>query len=212
MFNTFPNHIQDVRLNFRCTTASVTGYNTLFSASGPHLAVISGTDLNDFNGNKTQVGVTTISTANWSGFGGCSCSCNDAVPGITGGTYLTGATTGVYSSIIFNYGGASPATYDAAKPQFRISKLDPAIEYEIKITGADGTLSGFDSNPSTYRVVGETSPASQQINGDITNVTTGATFTLRPKEDGTIDIWANTSLSPSADLVSVCGITIKELY
>jgi hypothetical protein len=199
----------EIRVDMRGagTSSGTTGYNTL--AGSPHSSVLTISNLNDITGTATGIGLTTVATANWSAYSGCSCSNNDAVSGITAGNYLgTGGSTEVYSSIIFNYGTVSPARYDATKPQFRLSGLDPATTYTIKITGGDGSL-GFAAN-WVSRVVGGTSPSLAEVNGNVTNVTVGATFTLQPDGSGNIDIWFNSSTTNSGDLAPVAGLVISK--
>ncbi len=203
----------EVRIDFRATSTSITGVNVVSGSPGSSLVTVD--NLLDKDGNATTWDVSTISTTNWLGYSGGTS--NDAVSGITGGTYLGASTpsipASVYQSIWYQYSNSasqSPGTYDAAKPQIRISGLNPNRIYTLKMTGSDGTL-GF-LNEARYRVSGLTSPAATDYTGDgITNLTGGATFTLQPSAGGIIDVWVNTITGGGGGAVAcISGITITQ--
>jgi len=196
-----------INIDFRATSTTITKWNVL--SGDPGTSVISDTDLEDTFGVSTGVGITSIATANWITTTGSNS--NDAVTGVTGGNYFgSNPPASVYQSIWYNNATVTPARFDTTKPQIRLSGLDPAKAYEIIMCGGDGTL-GFDANPSRFKIVGLTSPGNIDVDGDITNITTGATFTIiQPKADGTFDIWFNTVASPNSDLICVAGIIIRE--
>lgn len=195
-----------IRINFSNTDLNVSTYNDLFGH--PTSAVRSIADLLDYKGNATGIGITTIATGNWLAYSGQSS--NDPCCTITGasfyGSSANNATVG--GSNFYNYGTIQPARYDAAKPQLRLTGLNPASTYEIKITCIDGNL-GF-NNTAIFRVVGLTSPASQTIAGNVTSQSSGATFTLQPTAGGIIEIWINTDAASSADLAMVPALFITE--
>lgn len=194
----------EARVHFSLGAYSVSTYNNL--TGNPHSSIRS-MSLNDITGAATGWSITTIATANWGQFSGTTAT--DGIAGVTGGTFLDGATIVVYQNSMFNYGTTSPATYDAAKPQLRITGLDISKDYTVKITGCDGTYT-FDCTNMRYTIVGATSPASQDVGGDVTNVTNGATFTLKPDGSGQLTIWCN-SISGSSELNMIAGLTITQL-
>lgn len=198
----------EIRIDMRgAGTSSATGYNYL--TGSPHSSVLSIANLNDTLGASTGVSISTISTSNWSAYSGCSCSVNDAVTGITGGSYLgNGANAAVYQSIFFTYGTVAPARYSADFPQFRLSGLDPSSTYTIKLCGGDGSL-GFTAKWST-RALGATLTSEVEVDGDVTNITTGATLVLQPSVAGVIDIYFNSSTTNSGDLAPISGIVITK--
>ncbi len=205
---TAPATWSEIRIDTRASgTSSATGYNYLTGA--PHSSVLSISNLNDITGAATGVSISTISTSNWVAYSGCSCSNNDATTGVTGGTYLgTGANNAVYQSIFFTYGTVTPARYDATKPQLRISGLNPSTTYTIKLCGGDGTL-GFTCKWAA-KAAGATTTSTTEVDGDITNITTGATLTLQPDGSGNIDIWINSSTTNSGDLATLAGLVITK--
>ena len=48
------------------------------------------------------------------------------------------------------------------------------------------------------------------VDGDVANQSLGATFTIQPKVDGTVDIWCNTNPTGSGDLVPFPALLIVE--
>lgn len=198
--------IVEVRINFSLAAVSVSTYNNLFGA--PKTGVRSLTDMTDINGRTTTWDITTVATANWRD-SVYTVSATDGIAGMTAMSFLSGATSGVWANGYYQYGATSPASYNASLHQFLISGLNPNKTYEIKITGADGTYT-FDANPSRYTVSGLTTPASQDVNGNVTSQSSGATFTLQPAADGTIKVWMN-SVSGSSDLNMAQGMIIKQL-
>lgn len=196
----------EVRINFSLAAVSVSTYNNLFGQ--PKTGVRSLTNMTDINGRATDWDITTVATANWrdSVF---NVSATDGIAGMTAMSFLTGATSGVYANGYYNYGSLSPGGYDASLHQFLISGLNPNKTYEIKITGADGTYT-FDANPSRYTVTGLTTPASQDVDGNVTSQSNGATFTIQPATDGTIKVWMN-CVPGSSNLNMAQGMIIKQL-
>lgn len=198
----------EVRIDFRLsgTSSGTTGWVT--AAGDPDVSVITLTNMNDKNGAATTWDMTTISTSNWAGFSGSSA--NNAVTGVTGGNYFAGASAGVYQSIWFQYGSSSPATFNSSLPQIRFSGLNPAKTYRIYFAATDGDLNGFDNNPSRFTVVGLTTPASVDLDGNNNNnVTTGNYIQFQCKADGTADFFIN-SVTPGSDLGTCPGIILKE--
>lgn len=197
---------REVRINFSLAAVSVSTYNNLFGQ--PKTGVRSLTNMNDINGIATDWDITTVATANWrdSVF---TVSATDGIAGMTAMSFFTGATSGVYANAYYQYGSLSPGGYDAALHQFLVSGLNPNKFYEIKITGADGTYT-FDANPSRYTVTGLTTPASQDVDGNVTSQSNGATFTIQPATDGTIKVWMN-CVPGSSNLNMAQGMIIKQL-
>lgn len=203
-----PPDTVEVRIDFRLsdTSSGTTGWVT--AAGDPDVSVITLTNMNDKNGAATTWDMTTISTSNWAGYSGSSA--NNAVTGVTGGNYFAGASAGVYQSIWFQYGSSSPATYNSSLPQIRFSGLNPAKTYRIYFAATDGDLNGFDNNPSRFTVIGLTTPASVDLDGNNNNnVTAGGYIQFQPKVDGTADFFMN-SVNPGSDLATCPGIIIKE--
>lgn len=196
----------EVRINFSLAAVTVATYNNLFGA--PKTGVRSLTDMKDINGLSTPWDITTVATNNWLD-ATFNVSATDGIAGVTVMSFLTGATSGVYANAYYNYGTTQPATYDAARHQLLISGLNPLKTYELKMTGMDGTYT-FDCSHMRYQVTGLTTPATQDINGDVTSQPNGATFTIQPAADGTIKIWMNT-VSGSSDLNMTAAMIIKQL-
>ena len=200
--------IVEVRINFTLAAASVSTYNNLFGA--PKTAIRSLTNMTDINGRATTWDITTIGTANWRDTA-FNVSATDGIAGVTAMSFLTGATSGVYANSYYNYGSLSPALYDAALPQFLISGLDPNRTYELKMTGMDGTYT-FNCAVMRYSVEGATSPAAQNVNGDVTSQSNGATFTVQPNSSGEIKVFANTDPAQGANKLNMIqGLIIKQL-
>ncbi len=198
----------EVRIDFRLsgTSSGTTGWVT--AAGDPKTTVVTLTNMTDKNGAATTWDMTTISTSNWSGYSGSSA--NNAVTGVTGGTYFAGASAEVYQSIWFQYGSTSPATYNSSVPQIRFSGLNPAKTYRIYFAATDGDLNGFDNNPSRFTVIGLTTPASVDLDGNNNNnVTTGGYIQFQPKADGTADFFMN-AVNPGSDLSTCPGVILKE--
>lgn len=198
-----------IRINLSTTDQNVSTFNDMFGA--PANAVVTIANLVNISGNSTGVAITTIATANWLPYGGNPInSSNDPCCTITGasyyGTEANNAT--VAGSNFYNYGTVTPGRYDATKAQFRISGLNTAKTYEIKLTVLDGNL-GFTCK-AIIRVVGATSPTAIEVSGDVTSQSSGATFTLQPDGSGNIDIWVNTSTVNSGDLAMIPAIYITE--
>ncbi len=196
----------EARVNFSLNSVSVSTYNNLFG--GPFTGVRTIANLNDISGSATGWSISTVATANWKD-SVYSISATDGIAGVTAMSFFTGATSGVYANAYYNYGATSPGSYDATKHQFLISGLNPNKNYEIKISGMDGTYT-FNASVMRFRVVGFTSPAYQDVNGNVTSQSNGATFTLQPATDGTIKVWGNT-VPGSSDLNMMQGIIIKQL-
>jgi hypothetical protein len=187
-------------IQFRATTTSpATGVDHVMFGD-PAISAVSYTDP------TYSITVSSIATANWNAYSGCSCTSNDAVTGATGGSYVSGVGNSAYESIWFNY-GPTTANFDATKPQFQITGLNTATTYTIKMTGQDGTL-GFDANPMRFVVAGATTPSSQDVNGDVTSQSNGASFTLQPDGTGKIKVWLN-SVSGSSELATICILKIS---
>lgn len=198
-----PSNPPEVRINFSLSSVSVSTYNNLFGH--PHQAIRSISDLLDIEGNSTGWDISSVATGNWNAFSDASSS-DTITSAITGMSFLEGATSNVWGTCFFSYGGE----YNVANPQFRISGLNTSKSYEIKIACADGT-NGFDADPTRVRVVGATSPSAVDLNGNsgAIDVTTGATFTLSPDGSGNIDVWIN-KVGVSSEYIVVNGMIIKE--
>lgn len=194
---------QEARVNFSATNLSVPTYNAM--AGNPHTAIRS-VALLDITGVSTGWTISSVATGNWGAFSGGSASDN-LTNTSTGMSFLTGATVNVWGSCFYSYG----VDYNASNPQLRISGLNTAKTYEIKIACADGT-NGFDADPTLVRAVGATSTSTTSLNGNngATDVSTGATFTLAPDGSGIINIWINKS-GVSSEYIVVNGLIIKEL-
>ena len=195
-----------VRINFSLASVSVSTYNNLFGQ--PKTGVRSLTNMTDINGIATDWDITTVATANWrdSVF---TVSATDGIAGMTAMSFFTGATSGVYANAYYQYGSLSPGGYDASLHQFLVSGLNPNKFYQIKITGADGTYT-FDANPSRYTVSGLTTPASQDVDGNVTSQSNGATFILQSAADGTMKVWMN-AVPGSSNLNMAQAMEITQL-
>lgn len=199
---------QRIYVNFSVTDQSSglgSKWNSLYGH--PHLGERSIADLKDTTGANTGVGITTVATANWSAYSNLTANDNFSI-GI--GTYypVTLPSHNIYTSIYFQYGAGG--IYNATKPQFRITGLNPAKSYTLYMTCAELT-GGFEAK-GVFRVVGLTSPAAINVNGDVANQSVGATFTLQPTAGGQIEIWANVqpSGSPTPDLVTFPALVIVQ--
>jgi hypothetical protein len=206
---------EEVRINFSQNSATISGVNNAFGI--PSNAIVTVNNLTDRLGKVTPFSVTSIATVNWSPYSN-GASSDDTAKGITGGSYLSSLTptlpVSMYQSIWFQHASSStqpPASYDATKPQLRISGLNPSRTYTIKLTGSEGNLTF--TNELRVRMVGATSPTSQDYSGqNITSLDGGVTFTLAPDSSGKIDIWMNiiTGSGGAGAVCCVCGITIIE--
>jgi hypothetical protein len=195
---------QRVYINFSSTNFTVSKYNAVYGT--PTTGVATFMNLKDTAGVTTAIGITSISTSNWLGYSGYSS--NDNVSQIGQGSFFPGssATQQVYGSNWYQY--SAGARYDVSKPQLRISGLNPAKTYQLVMTSTDGTL-GFD-NKAVFHVAGLTNPSPIEVAGDNYIQTTGATFTLKPKADGTLEIWVNPSTAYSGDLSMLPALWILE--
>ena len=203
---------QRIYINLSATDLNVTKYNDFFGA--PAASVLSISNLVDTAGTSTGIGISTVATANWVPYGGVPAnSSNDAVAGIGTGTFYPGssATLQVYASNFYQYGNLQPGRFDTTKWQFALTGMDPAKTYQVLITTVDGTFGFYDKG--VFRVIGLTSPTAIEVDGDVVNQATGASFILQPKADGTMRIYANTSSTAAgglADLVFIPAIMIIE--
>jgi len=198
----------EIRVDMRQSgTSGASNYNTL--AGNPHISLLTISDLLDITGATTGISINSVATANWGNFSGLTS--NNAVPGITGGTFLDGANAALYQSIHYNYGTTQPARYDVTRPQYRISGLIPNKTYRILITGSQGTFT-FLCSTMEFRVQGS-SLTSQTLNGghptSITNITVGLTFDVESDSSGEFTIWMNSATSQ--ELAVICGLIIKQI-
>lgn len=151
--------------------------------------------------------LSTVATANWHPY-----TSNTAYDGsgVTG-SFIPGLNSAAYNYYWFNFNtsGSPVAVFDEASPQFRISGLNTAYRYTVRLTGvAAGTA--FDANPSSYRAKGVTLLDAQTINGNLTTVNVGGEFIqVQPNGSGQIDIYVNT-VSGSSEVAAVCAIQIVE--
>ena len=198
---------QSIYINFSATDLNIgTKWNDVFG--NPAASVLIFESLTDTLGAFTGVSLSTIATANWSGYAGNSASDLYNVS-ITGTYYPATLAANVWYSNWWQYGSVSPARYDAAKPQLRLSGLTPSSTYDIYITTAELCCGGGFTAKGVFTVVGLTSPTAIEVDGDVASQTLGATFTLQPKVDGTMDIWCNTSTTNTGDLNPFPALIIK---
>ncbi|HWK05717.1 MAG TPA: Ig-like domain-containing protein [Puia sp.] len=175
--------------NFSLASRPVTGWVNV--TGDPSTAVRAATDA------ATGIGISSVATANWSGYlGACAHDSN----GVTNGTFFPAAV--MYNNW-FQY-GTSLGNYNAAIPQFIISGLNVDSVYTIKMSGS--STSGFTSNPTRYTVSGVTVYGPIDINAH-SNITAGATFNnIAPDETGKIKIYVNTT--SASQVADICGIQI----
>ena len=198
-----------IYLNFSKTNLSLgTKWNNVFGT--PNLAVVTVANLTDTTGAATGIGFTTIATGNWLAYSS-NTSTDDYNASVTGTWYPASNTIpSFYRSNWWNYGTAQPGRYQSTKPQMRLTGLNPAKLYTIYISTAElPPGQGFDDK-GVFRVVGLTSPAAVEIDGDVASQNAGATFALQPKVGGTIDIFCNTSAAASGNLVTIPALIIVE--
>lgn len=189
-----------ITIQFRATnTTPATGVTAVMYGS-PHSSVIS------YTNSTYAITFSTVATANWSSYSGCSCSSIDAISGATGGSYIPGVANSAYTADFFNY-GPTVANYDINKPQFEITGLNPSTIYTIKMTGIDGSQ-GFDANPFRYKVIGATSETAIDVNGDVTSQANGATFSLQPDGTGKIKAYVN-SVNGQSDYGGISVLQLK---
>lgn len=204
-----PSVAKRIYINFSATDLNLNSkWNDAFG--NPDGAVITIANLIDTTGASTGIGFTSISTANWNGYSG-NASSDNYNASITGTFYPASATTPTYyRSNWWQYGTASPATYNASLPQMRLTGLNTAKQYTIYMTTVEIPVGqGFDDR-GIFRVAGLTTPSAVSIDGDVSTQPSGATFTVLPKVDGTIDIWMNVDNSAGDNLVCVPAIIIVE--
>lgn len=195
----------EARINMSLNAVSVSTYNNL--SGGPKTGVRSISNLNNTSGSATGWAITTIATANWRD-STYTVSATDGIAGMTAASFFAGSTSGVWANGYYQLGSQAPGIYTAGTPQFRFTGLDQKKIYTILIGGADGTYT-FDASQMEYRVSGLTTPSVQTINGNVTSITTGATFDIQPTSGGQIDVYANT-VSGSNKLNMIQAIIIKE--
>lgn len=152
------------KIDFRSTGTStgLTNWNTM--AGDPGTAVVSVSNLIDTTGANTGWSVTSKATANWVKYTGCSCSSNNSVTGITGGTAMPGASTQSYQSIWFTTGTVTPVRFDATKWQLEIGGLDNSKTYTIGVSGSVGQL-GFDARNFSLTAIGASTVGPVEIDG-----------------------------------------------
>ncbi|OYW19980.1 MAG: hypothetical protein B7Z54_02400 [Sphingobacteriales bacterium 12-47-4] len=197
-------------IDFRAsgTSSGVTNMNT---AAGDPVVLDSIVIANLIDSTGASTGWRFVAKkVNWSGYSGAAA--NNAISGITAGSALSpGFALQSYQSGWYQYYGGTnnSSLYDNTKPQFEITGLDPAKTYEITFAGSDGTY-GFDNSPTRFRVEGATQPAYQDLNGDVTNVTTNVKIQVQPDSGGKIKGWVN-AVFQSSELSLICGLTIRQL-
>lgn len=197
-------------IDFRAsgTSSGVTNMNT---AAGDPVVLDSIVIANLIDSTGASTGWRFVAKkVNWSGYSGASA--NNAIAGITGGSALSpGFATACYQSGWYQYYGGTnnSSLYDNTKPQFEITGLNPSKTYEFTFAGADGTYA-FDNSPTRFRVEGLTQPAYQDLNGDVTNVTTNVKIQVQPDASGKVKGWLN-AVFQSSELSLICGLTIREL-
>ena len=206
------------KIDFRAsgTSTGLTNWNTM--AGNPGSSVLTISNLIDTTGSNTGWSITTKSTSNWINYSGCTCSSNNSVNGITGGSAMPGGSTQSYQSIIFNYGTITPARYDATKWQFEIGGLDNSKTYKILICGSEGTL-GFDNQYYSVRITGATTDGPYEVDGGpgsgggYTTVGTISSkeMSVQPS-GGIIKVWLNTQSggTSSSDLAVICSMRITQ--
>jgi hypothetical protein len=203
-----------VTVQFRATTASPTTGVDAVMFGAPHTAVVSYTN--------TTYGVTisSVATANWSSYSGCTCTSQDAISGSTGGSYISGVGSSAYSSGWFNY-GATVANFNSSKDQFEITGL-PNQPITLQMTGHDGTL-GFDDNPIRFKATGGTVVTGGNnstgqvagvnqvdVNGDVASQSDGAKIILYPDGTGKIKLYVNT-VSGEANTSDLAYINVLKI-
>lgn len=166
--------------------AAPSGFTNVFG--NPTTSVLTGTS----NG----VTISTVATANWSGYSGAG---SDDTYGMTGSTISYFPDSVLYRSL-FTYSGSThlsdSATMGLSKPQFTASGLTPGQSYTLKVASSASSAYGFtcnnvlraEGNP-TYGVL-----ISNNI-GDVRNNTTQYYLItgIIASASGTINIYTNTT-------------------
>lgn len=147
--------------------------------------------------------ISSIATANWVGLTGSSAAQNLTGAG-TANNYFTELPNTAFIDCWFNYGN-TVVIYNPAQPHIRVGNLIAGANYEVRMSGCDGTLS-FDCNPMQYYVSGATSLGPTNVNGDTGNQTTGATFNVAANGSGQIDIWVVSNASSTAGIIAVLKV------
>lgn len=150
--------------------------------------------------------ISTVATANWLPYSTFK-TAGDNISTQTQ-TFFPELNANIVRHAYWNY-IASGSNYDVNKWQFEITGLNTATTYRLWVVGSFGGI-GFDANPTTYTVVGATSPATQTVNGNATTVSTAASWDLAPDGTGRIKVWVNNT-SGSSLFGCVGVIKIKSL-
>jgi len=150
--------------------------------------------------------ISTVATANWTNYSTYG-SAVDNVGTSTNQSVFPEVSSNVLRHTYFMYGNLSD-TYDAGKPQFQISGLNPATTYRVWMLGSLGP-SAFDANLTDYHIEGLTTPAKQSINGTLNTVTVAAVWDIQPNASGIIKLWASSSTTSVVSTIGV--IKIKSL-
>lgn len=143
--------------------------------------------------------VSTIATDNWRAYTNGKCVIDNF--SVVNG-YFTAYASNLLNNGFFNYStGTNSAGYDIAVPHFKISGLNPSIDYKISCSGGRGSYTGFSASATQVRVAGATSPAMQPINQNLSGPpytqSAGASFTLKPNSSGEIYLWVNPQIGTS---------------
>lgn len=149
--------------------------------------------------------ISTVATANWGPYSTYKTAADNISTQTQ--TYWPELSANIVRHAYFNW-ITSGDNYDVNKWQFEITGLDNGTTYRVEIAGSFGGI-GFDANPTTYRIAGATTPASQTLNGNATTVSTVASWDIAPS-GGKIKIWVNNT-GGSSNFGCVGVIKIKSL-
>lgn len=176
------------RFNFSATSQPVDGWTNVVGS--PSSSIRIATD-------PTGIAISTISTDNINRWNPNGNTAFDGV-GLAGGTFFPAAV--MMNSYVND--GAYSETY----PQFRLSNLDPAKTYKLRVSGS---TTGGSLRSTSIRWKADGTISAEQIYNAKNNTANGATFTgVVPSAAGWIDVYVSKGSSNEQGQVS--GIEIIE--
>ncbi|HEV3223933.1 MAG TPA: hypothetical protein VGZ90_13685 [Puia sp.] len=162
----------------------------------PHKNVFTGTT-------ATGKTVTSVSTANWSAYGGSDAYVNN---GMTGGIVWNYAPNVMKESwFSYNANGSNIDTFKISKPKFISGGWDTSKTYTITMTGSLGSgWNGF-SDSTEMRVLGNVMNGPDTVRTKL-NISNKAVFVSKPDANGKFTLFVNAMKGQGLGVIS--GFTI----
>lgn len=178
-------------------TAQTTPAGFTNAAGDPHAGVVTAT--------ANGITVSSVATANWSGYTNISAFDGN---GVTGST-MADFPDPVLASIWVNYSGSSnladSATMGLGKPQIQMSGLTPAGVYTVNIGTSMSNSLGF-TVTNKIRIVGAATYISPTAINAKGNTSIEQTFTCTADGSGILKFYVNTEPGQQAAVINTISI------